>query len=260
MSQAEQCRTSAAVHPLLFSRPTDAAWMGQAAAGPSSRILIYSENRAMRNFLRREFVDLNFAAEICTAPAELTTLLQTRSFDLLLIDQNEVETDPFARLEEIRAAGAERLPILILAARTGGDDTIQALDSGADDCLIKPFSLQEMQARVRSLLRRRGAPVAVTATATAGLQLRADQNIVVRGIRRIQLTAREFGILEYLMAHYGNTVSRADLLRDVWQTEDDPRTNLVDVYMKYLRDKLDIEGEPKLIRTVRGIGYILSAE
>lgn len=213
----------------------------------------------MRNFLRREFLNLHFLADVCGNRAELPELLREQSFDLLLIDLNAKEVDALACLSEIRSAETTDIPILMLTARTGADDTILALDNGADDCLIKPFSLQEMQARVRSLLRRRTAPVAMPPS-RAGLVLRSDQNVVVRGGRRIQLTAREFGILDYLLANYGKTVSRADLLRDVWQTSDDPRTNLVDVYMKYLRDKLDIEDEPKLIRTVRGIGYVLSAE
>lgn len=246
------------MHPKVFSSSSKAS-TEPPAEEQAARILIVSGDRAMRNFLRREFLDQNIFADTCATAQDASNVLASQRFDLVVVDLDAKDENAYNCLAEIRSGETSHIPIFTLTTRTGADDTVMALDSGADDCLIKPFSLQEMQARVRCLLRRRVMPSA-SVTPRAGLVLRPDQNLVIRGSRRIQLTAREFSLLEYLMDHYGNTVSRADLLRDVWQTADDPRTNLVDVYMKYLRDKLDADEENKLIRTVRGVGYVLSAE
>jgi DNA-binding response OmpR family regulator len=134
-----------------------------------------------------------------------------------------------------------------------------ALDQGADDYLIKPFSLKELMARIHSLLRRNSTPEVRSAN-VGNLTINREEHRVMRGERRIDLTPREFEILAYLMSHAGKTVSRITLMREVWNIPFDPSTNIVDVYMKYLRDKVDLDGEEKLIRTVRGVGYVLSAE
>ena len=138
------------------------------------------------------------------------------------------------------------------------EDVVSALNQGADDCLGKPFSFQEMVARIRSLLRRSDASANGSASKIGDLTVDREQRRVMRGTRRIDLTPREFAILEYLVSQAGKPVTRADLMREVWNAALDPTTNIVDVYMKYLRDKVDGEGEVKLIHTVRGIGYVLS--
>jgi DNA-binding response OmpR family regulator len=136
---------------------------------------------------------------------------------------------------------------------------VQALDCGADDFLIKPFSFMELLARIRSLLRRQAATT-TTATRVGDLTLNHEAHSVMRDTRNIELTLREFALLEYLMRHAGKPVSRVTLLREVWNVDADPATNIVDVYMKYLRDKVDVTGEAKLIRTIRGVGYVLGRE
>ena len=138
------------------------------------------------------------------------------------------------------------------------EDVVLALNQGADDCLGKPFSFQEMVARIRSLLRRSDVSANESASKIGDLTVDREQRRVMRGTRRIDLTPREFAILEYLVSQAGKPVTRADLMREVWHAVLDPTTNIVDVYMKYLRDKVDGEGEVKLIHTVRGIGYVLS--
>jgi two-component system copper resistance phosphate regulon response regulator CusR len=151
-----------------------------------------------------------------------------------------------------------QLPILVLTARNRTEDLVLALEQGADDCLIKPFSLKELLARVRSLLRRKTSVVVETTATVGNLVISREEHRVTRGDRRIDLTPREFDILEFLVANLGKPVSRMTLMREVWNLPFDSTTNIVDVYMKYLRDKINMEGEVKLIRTVRGVGYVLS--
>jgi DNA-binding response OmpR family regulator len=139
---------------------------------------------------------------------------------------------------------------------------VEGLKQGADDFLSKPFSLKELIARVDRLMLRRGSQPSAEPAAPrrSELRLHPESYSVARGDRRIELTPREFAILGYLMQHPGTVVSRKNLIEEVWQTSYDSSSNVVDVYMKYLRDKLDHEGERKLIRTVRGVGYVLELD
>jgi two-component system copper resistance phosphate regulon response regulator CusR len=164
--------------------------------------------------------------------------------------------DGMAVMKQVRLS-QQRLPILVLTARNRTQDLVSALEQGADDFLIKPFSFLELLARVKALLRRNSAAV-VSSSKIGSLTMSREEHSVMRGERRIDLTSREFTLLEYLMNNVGKAVSRKTLMQDVWNIPFDSTTNIVDVYMKYLRDKIDLEGEPKLIRTVRGVGYVLS--
>ena len=149
--------------------------------------------------------------------------------------------------------------MLVLTARSRVEDRVLCLDTGADDCLIKPFSVMELLARVRVLLRRNSGS-AHPVLAVGDLTLDRKEWKVERNGRVIDLTPREFAVLEFLMRNAGRPVSRARVMEEVWNTPFDPSTNVVDVYMKYVRDKVDSEGEKKLIRTIRGVGYVLSSE
>ena len=181
--------------------------------------------------------------------------LQNSNYDLVILDLNLPRIDGMELLRRVRLIQPE-LRMLVLTARNRTEDLVLALEQGADDCLIKPFSFLELLARIRGLLRR-SSSATVSASKVGDLSIDREQHRVVRGERTIDLTPREFAILECLMANAGKTVSRVTLMRDVWNMEFDPTTNIVDVYMKYLRDKIDIEGEVKLLRTVRGVGYAL---
>jgi DNA-binding response OmpR family regulator len=145
---------------------------------------------------------------------------------------------------------------MVLTARSRVEDRVHALQNGADDCLNKPFSLLELMARVQALLRRNSGMIPDCST-VGDLQLHRQERRVERNGRRIELTPREFAILEVLTRNAGHPVSRATLLEEVWNMSPDATTNIVDVYVKYVRDKIDLPGEKKLTHTLRGFGYEL---
>jgi DNA-binding response OmpR family regulator len=144
----------------------------------------------------------------------------------------------------------------VLTARNRVEDKVKALQTGADDCLTKPFSFAELTARVQALLRR-DANLIPNASTVGDLTLNREERRVERNGRRIDLTPREYAILEFMMRTPGRPVTRATLLEEVWNMPPDPTTNIVDVYMKYVRDKVDLPGERKLTHTIRGVGYEL---
>ena len=179
-------------------------------------------------------------------------------FSLILLDLNLPKIDGMTLLGRLHL---ERpgLGILVLTGRNRKEDMISTLNQGADDCLVKPFSLIELLARIRALLRRRhGSSPGAAKPISTGLLLHRSEYRAERDGRNIDLTPREFALLSFLMDHSPRPVSRALLMEQVWQIPFDPTTNIVDVYMKYLRDKIDCAGEQKLIRTVRGVGYALA--
>jgi DNA-binding response OmpR family regulator len=220
------------------------------------RILIVDDDVSLGKFLSRELKRRHFGVEVRNDGETASLDLKASAYDLLILDLNLPRMDGMAVMKQVRLSQS-RLPILVLTARNRTQDLVLALEQGADDCLIKPFSFLELLARVKALLRRNSVP-AVSSSRVGSLTMNREEHWVMRGERRIDLTSREFTLLEYLMNNAGKAVSRKTLMQDVWNIPFDSTTNIVDVYMKYLRDKIDLEGEPKLIRTVRGVGYVLS--
>jgi DNA-binding response OmpR family regulator len=227
-------------------------------AAAKHSVLIVDDDIALGKFLSRELTLKSFTVQVQSDGAEACRELVRGSYDLVILDLNMPGMDGIAVMKQMRLSHP-RIPILILTARNRTADLIQVLEQGADDCLVKPFSFLELRARMKNLLRRH-EKVATDAARVAELIVNRDERCVFRSGRRIDLTPREFSILEHLMANVGRPVSRETLMREVWNIPFDPSTNIVDVYMKYLRDKIDEEGEEKLIRTVRGVGYVLSHE
>jgi two-component system copper resistance phosphate regulon response regulator CusR len=220
------------------------------------KVLIVDDDVSLSKFLSRELIAKHFTVAVCHDGETGYADLMSSDYDLVILDLNLPKMDGIAFLTQIRTT-RPRLPILVLTARDRTEDLVHALEKGADDYLIKPFSFLELIARVRALQRRNVLAPAAPSNVNE-LTLSREEYRVMRGGRRIDLTPREFAILEYLIKHVGRPVSRAMLIQDVWNIPYDPSSNIVDVYMKYLRDKVDLEGEVKLIRTVRGVGYVLS--
>jgi DNA-binding response OmpR family regulator len=220
------------------------------------KILVVDDDVPLGKFLSRELKRRLFSVEIRYDGESARNDIRDSVYDLVILDLNLPKMDGMAVLKQVRVSHP-RLPILVLTARNHTHDLVSALEQGADDCLIKPFSFLELLARIRGLLRRNYTAPASPAK-VGNLTINREEHWVLRGDRRIDLTAREFALLEYLMNNAGKAVSRQTIMQDVWNTTFDSTTNIVDVYMKYLRDKIDSEGEVKLIRTVRGVGYVLS--
>lgn len=216
------------------------------------RLLIAEDDNALGAFLRRGLeaeghdVLLAFDGEAAVAS------FAAESPDLTILDLNLPRKDGTEVLRLIRSIDKDA-PVLVLTARTEIETRIQCLDLGADDCMLKPFSLQELRARCRALIRRRREKGLVLRY--ADLEVNRVERSVIRAGRQVQLTNKEFALLECLLLARGRSISRADLLERVWEMNPQAGTNVVDVYVNYLRRKLNDTSVNPLIRTVRGQGY-----
>ena len=223
------------------------------------RILVVEDDVPLARLLCSWLYAEGFTGDVAHDGDDALRKLLSEEYHLVLLDLNLPGMDGLTLMRKVHVE-KPGLPILVLTGRSRTEDTVTSLNDGADDCLIKPFSLIELLARIRALLRRRSVAHGVEAPPklSAGLHLNREEYRVERNGRRIELTPREFDLLEFLMQHAPKPVSRAMLMEEVWHVPFDPSTNIVDVYMKYLRDKVDAGDEEKLIRTVRGVGYALA--
>jgi DNA-binding response OmpR family regulator len=220
------------------------------------RILVVEDDESLAGFLASELQSKSYIVDMVHDGEAAAALLESqRRYDLLILDLNLPKLDGIALLQRVKPSHP-RLRMLVLTARSRVEDKVKALQSGADDCLTKPFSFAELTARVQALLRRDAGLVPNIST-VGDLTLNREERRVERNGRRIDLTPREYAILEFMMRTPGRPVSRATLLEEVWNMPADPATNIVDVYMKYVRDKVDLPGERKLTHTIRGVGYEL---
>ena len=220
------------------------------------RVLVIEDDTEITDALRRSLRHEGY--EVRTAGDGVEALDAAAEFipDLVVLDLGLPRLDGIEVCRQLRADGD--VPILILTARTETDDRVTGLDSGADDYLVKPFERQEFLARIRALLRRR-PPRGSAALAVGDLKLNPDTREVHRGDREIELTNREFELLEYLMRNERLVVSRQRLLDEVWGYDPMAATNTIDVFISNLRRKLEEGGEGRLLHTKRGAGYVLKA-
>jgi len=218
------------------------------------RVLVVEDDVALAEFLGSELRSAGFSVDLVhDGELAFTTLQNELRYDLLILDLNLPKLDGMSLLKRVKPT-QPRLRMLVLTARSRIEDKVKALECGADDCLTKPFSLAELSARIQALLRR-DSGVIPNRSQLGDLTLLREERRVERNGRRIDLTPREFAILELMIRNAGRPVSRATLLEQVWNMPPDPSTNIVDVYMKYVRDKVDLPGERKLTHTIRGVGY-----
>lgn len=220
------------------------------------RILIAEDDAALAGFVRKGLEAEHYAVDISADGEQARALASELDYDLIVLDLNLPRLDGVAILKQVRSKKAN-VPILILTARGKVEDRVQCLNSGADDYLVKPFSFSELSARIRALLRRSRLPSESVLT-VEDLKLDRVERRVTRGSRAIDLTSKEFALLEYLMRNAGRRVTRAMIIEHVWNLSFDSSTNLVDVYINYLRRKVDDGAPQKLIHTIRGVGYELS--
>jgi DNA-binding response OmpR family regulator len=218
------------------------------------RILIVEDEKKVAGFLAQGLEAEHYVVEIARDGDEAIDRVGATPYDLVILDIMLPKRDGLAVLREIRARGVD-LPVLLLTARDALSDKVSGLDLGADDYLTKPFAFAELLARVRALLRR-GAP-ATPELHLADLSLNPATRQVTRAGKRIDLTAKEYALLEFFLRQPGRVLSRPLIAQHVWGVDFDTFTNVIDVYVNYLRRKIDADFEPKLLHTVRGAGYVL---
>jgi heavy metal response regulator len=222
------------------------------------RILVVEDEKKVASFVRRGLEAANYAVDIEHDGKEGLNCVVTGDYDLIILDVMLPGLDGLSLMKEIRQRQVNA-PILLLTARVTVADKVMGLDLGADDYLTKPFAFEELLARVRALLRR-GTTGPAAVLAVADLRLDPAKREVTRGNKRIELTSKEFALLEFLLRRRDQVLSRVVIAQHVWGVNYDTFTNVIDVYVNYLRKKIDSGFEPKLIHTVRGAGYILKAE
>jgi two-component system copper resistance phosphate regulon response regulator CusR len=219
------------------------------------RVLVAEDDKPVASFLRKGLEAENYAVDIASDGKEAMFMASEYDYDLVILDLGLPQSDGLEVLRHVRQK-KDSLPVLVLTGRSRVEDRVMGLNIGADDYLTKPFSYTELSARIRALLRR-GTRPAQSTLRVADLVIDRIERTVKRGERRIELTPKEFALLEYLMRNAGHRVTRAMIIEHVWNLSFDTMTNVVDVYINYLRRKIDEGSDNRLIRTVRGVGYQL---
>ena len=219
------------------------------------RVLIVEDDPRLADYIRKGLSEEAFIADVASDGSSGLARADATTYDLIVLDLMLPDIDGMTVCRRLRAAG-NVVPILVLSARRMVDDRVSALNAGADDYLTKPFEFAELTARVRAVLRRRD-PTGFVPLTVADLSLDPISRIVRRGERRVDLTQKEYALLEYLLRHAGQVVTRTMIAEHVWNFHWDRLTNVIDVYVNHLRRKMEESGEPRLIHAVRGSGYVI---
>jgi two-component system, OmpR family, copper resistance phosphate regulon response regulator CusR len=220
------------------------------------RVLVVEDEPSVAAFVRRGLREAGFAVDVADNGNDGCHMACAETYDLIVLDLMLPGRDGFSILAELRGRGITT-PVICLTARDAVDDRVKGLDLGADDYLAKPFSFTELLARIRAILRR-GAALATNPIAVGDLTLDVVARQVHRAGRRIDLSAREYALLEYFARHAGQVLSRTMILEKVWDMNQDPLTNVVDVHINRLRKKVDHGFAKPLLHTIRGVGYVLN--
>jgi DNA-binding response OmpR family regulator len=224
------------------------------------RVLVVEDERKIAQILASALEAERYDVVVAATGEDGFFRANAEAFDLVVLDVMLPGRSGFEILQTLRQRRIET-PVLILTARDGVDDRVRGLDLGADDYLVKPFAIAELLARIRALTRR-GRPTEIVRLKAGDLEIDLVGRKATRGDRLLDLTVREFELLEYLLRHQGHPVSRDMLARDVWKEtrRATPIDNVIDVQMTRLRKKVDVEGTARLIHTVRGVGFVLKEE
>jgi heavy metal response regulator len=222
------------------------------------RILVIEDDSRVGSFIRRGLLADKFLVDVAQDGPSGLNLARSKEYSLIILDLMLPGITGQAVLDAIRKTN-RTVPVLVLTARGAVQDKVELFQKGCDDYLTKPFAFAELQARVKALLRR-GKTETQDTLSVADLRVDFNKRQVTRGGKKIDLTLKEYALLEYLVRNVGQVLSRSMIVDHVWDQSFDSFTNVVDVYIRYLRNKVDQGFEPKLIHTVRGVGYVLNAE
>jgi DNA-binding response OmpR family regulator len=217
------------------------------------RVLVLENDAPLADFFRQRFAKEEFAVQIVADTGEVERQTAEQPFDAVLLDVNQGGESVPSLLRTIRSNKPD-LPVVIITSSNQSDERVRGLNAGADDYITKPFSFAELIARMRAVLRRGNRPTRAVLRVD-DLELDRVGRSVRRGSHHIELSPKEFALLEYLMRHEGQPVTRSTIIEQVWRLRSDTLTNVVDVYINYIRSKVDAGYDQTLIRTVRGVGY-----
>jgi two-component system copper resistance phosphate regulon response regulator CusR len=220
-------------------------------------LLLAEDEVSVSTFIKKGFESEGYILEIAFDGTMARSLFVKKDFDLAILDVNLPLYNGFQLCQEFKKERPQ-MPIIFLTALDSLDDKIAGFESGADDYLVKPFEFQELLLRTKALIRRSGTRASTERKIVIGdLEMETSGKVVTRSGKRIELTAREFALLEYLMINKGRVVSRVDIAEKVWDLNFDTSTNVIDVYINYLRKKVDKDHQNKLLHTVVGMGYTI---
>lgn len=221
------------------------------------RLLVVEDEIHLQTIIKKRLIKEHYSVDACGNGLEALDYLAVSPYDAIILDIMMPGLSGLDVLKRIRAEG-NQVPVLFLTARDGIDDRVKGLDCGADDYLVKPFAFEELLARLRVMLRRTAGNSSTTDELTlADLTINMKSHQVARGGHAIELSGKEYAVLEYLMRNQGHVLSREQIEQHVWSFDYEGGSNMVDVYIRYLRRKIDEGFEQKLIHTVRGTGYVM---
>lgn len=224
----------------------------------AKQILVIEDEQNVAAFIKQGLSEAHYNVFLAYEGQQGIELLKNKEIDLVILDIILPGMDGRTVAEKIRELGYKNLPIIMLTALGNTENVVKGLDSGADDYLVKPFKFKELLARIRALTRRNGSTVAIKRKLVLhDLEMDTDAKIVKRAGKEIKLTSTEFRLLECLLKNKNRVLSRIDILENVWDINFNMGTNVVDVYVNYLRNKIDKYYHPKLIQTVIGMGYVI---